>query len=50
VEAVESSVGIFNEEAIKKFDRTIEGKESFNSFAWRVICFGKWMKIFDVSI
>ena len=50
VEAVESSKGIFNEEALKKFDRIIEGKERFSSFAWRVISFGKWMKIFNVSI
>ena len=50
VESVESSMGIINEEALKKFDRMMEGKERFNSFAWRVISFGKWMKIFNVSV
>ncbi len=50
VEAVESSRGIINEDAVKKFDRMIEGKERFNSYAWRVISFGRWMKMFNVSI
>lgn len=50
MEAVESSKEIFTEEALQKFDRIVEGKENLSSVAWRVICFGKWMKIFNVSI
>lgn len=50
MEAVESSKEIFTEEALKKFDRIVEGKEDLSSFAWRIVCFGKWMKIFNVSI
>lgn len=49
-EAVESSKEVFTEEALQKFDRMVEGKENLSPFAWRVICFGKWMKIFNVSL
>jgi asparagine synthase (glutamine-hydrolysing) len=47
---IDSSKGILDDAALKKFDRMVTGKEKFSSFAWRVIAFGRWMKIFNVSI
>jgi asparagine synthase (glutamine-hydrolysing) len=50
IDGIDSSKGILDDAALKKFDKMIEGKEKFSSFSWRVIVFGRWMKMFNVHI
>ena len=49
-QAVESSNGILNAQALKILEDAISGKKPFSSLSWRLINFGEWMRIFSVSI
>ncbi|MFZ2497817.1 asparagine synthase (glutamine-hydrolyzing) [Methanosarcina sp.] len=49
-ESVNQSQGVLKEEAIEELERIIEGNKPFSSQIWRLICFGKWVKIFGVQI
>jgi asparagine synthase (glutamine-hydrolysing) len=48
--SVQTSRGILNINAIKKLENIVAGKESFDYAIWRMICFGRWMEGFNVSI
>lgn len=48
--AVEQSAGVINPNALAKLDRIVAGEEAFSFFAWRLICFGKWMDRFSVAL
>ena len=48
--AVEQSQGILNEKTLSKFERIVSGKEAFSFIVWRWICFGRWMKKYEVEI
>lgn len=50
MEAVETSREIFTEDAFQKLNQVTQREKSISPFAWRVICFGRWMKIFNVSM
>jgi asparagine synthase (glutamine-hydrolysing) len=49
-ESIEYSQGLLNDSAISQLNAMIEGKELYNQTIWRLICFGRWMKIFNVSL
>jgi len=49
-DAIENSAGIIKPEALKKFDRVVNGYEPFSFSIWRMICFSTWMKIFNVKV
>lgn len=49
-DAISASQGILNENALSHFDRVINGQEPFSDFIWRWICFGAWMRRFEVGI
>ncbi len=50
IEAIALSKGIIRPEAIDMFDEIISGKVPFNFFPWRIICFGQWLKSYNISI
>jgi asparagine synthase (glutamine-hydrolysing) len=49
-ESIKNSCGILNDAAMAHLDDVIEGRKSFSFLIWRMINFGQWMKIFDVSL
>ena len=49
-ESIKYSQGIIRPEAKRYFEDIISGKEKFNFSYWRMIMFGHWMKVFNVSI
>jgi asparagine synthase (glutamine-hydrolysing) len=48
-EAILNSKGIINREVISMFNDIIEGRAKFSFELWRIISFGRWMKIFEVK-
>lgn len=48
-DAISASQGILNENALSHFDRVISGEEPFSDHIWRWICFGAWMRRFEVG-
>jgi asparagine synthase (glutamine-hydrolysing) len=48
-EAVEASAGVVRPAAMEKVERIIRGDEPFESFAWRLISFGAWVRRFGVA-
>ncbi|MDH5716668.1 MAG: asparagine synthase (glutamine-hydrolyzing) [Spirochaetia bacterium] len=49
-ESISLTNGFLNDKAEKKAYEIIDGKVTYNSFVWRVIVFGLWIKRFSVSI
>ena len=49
-ESIAHSKGILNAHAATYLEEMIAGKRAFNFLPWRMICFGKWMKDFEVKI
>lgn len=49
-DAIGQSRGILKPNVMMKADRIISGKDPFDFFIWRIICFGKWMERFSVNI
>jgi len=47
--SIECSHGIIKKESLAQLNSMIEGKTPYSSMIWRVICFGRWMKIFKVD-
>lgn len=48
-EAVDASQGILNDSACDLLEKMIAGQMPFNFLIWRMISFGKWMKVFSVA-
>lgn len=48
-QAVEQSKGVLNTAARDKAEAIVSGRQPYNAVLWRMICFGAWMKRFDVS-
>lgn len=48
--ALDVSQGILNLSAMHKLERIIAGEEPFSFLAWRLISFGRWIKIFKVEV
>jgi len=48
-ESIAQSKGILNEKTLDKLEDILVGKEQFSFIIWRWICFGRWMKRFDVT-
>ena len=48
-QAIDAGNGIFNSCAYDVLENTISGKIPFTSLPWRIINFGTWMKLFNVS-
>jgi asparagine synthase (glutamine-hydrolysing) len=49
-EAVQASDGVLRRHALEVLDDIIEGRRAFSFLPWRMICFGAWMKRFDVQV
>ena len=49
-QSIKTSQGILNPNALDKLDNIITGKEPYDHGIWRMICFGRWMDRFNVSI
>ena len=49
-EAVSVSRGVLTEKSLVIFDRMVDGTLPFNSYIWRLISFGAWVKRFNVEI
>jgi len=49
-EAIKSSKGILKPEAKRELDLIIEGNKPFSFIVWRLICFGAWMKEYNVQL
>ncbi len=49
-EAAQDSKGILKSETLDKLDQMITGEEPINTFLWRWIFFGRWMRIFNVQV
>lgn len=49
-QAIEYSVGIINDEAQAKLERVIAGQDPFDFQIWRIICFGRWMKRYNIVV
>lgn len=48
-ESIKLSNGIIKKDVSTHLKDMIEGKMMFSSMIWRIICFGRWVKIFNVS-
>lgn len=48
--AVESSNGLIRSSIIDDFREVCQGRAVFNLSFWRVICFGLWIRVFDVDV
>lgn len=48
--ALESSSGILNNNLFSLYEKMISGKIPFNQTPWKIICFGKWLDIFNVKM
>ena len=49
-DATEASSGVLSPKALDFLDEVIEGRRVFSFIPWRMICFGAWMKRFDVQV
>jgi asparagine synthase (glutamine-hydrolysing) len=49
-ESIALSKGILNDYALDELEEIINGQRVFSFQVWRMICFGIWMKTFDVSL
>ncbi len=48
-EALQASCGILTVKALEVLEEVIAGKRPFSFLPWRMICFGAWMKRFEVE-
>lgn len=48
-DAAEAARPVVNDLARDRALRIVSGEERFNTFAWRLISFGKWMRMFQVA-
>lgn len=48
-EAVQLSGGLINERILNRFEDVCTGKRKFDFSIWRVISFGRWLKVFNVK-
>lgn len=48
--ALETSSGILNKNIFLLYEKMISGKIPFNQTPWKIICFGKWLEIFNVKM
>ncbi len=48
--AIDASNGILTKDCLFRFDDIIANKRSFDSTIWRMICFGRWIKRFNIAI
>ncbi|MGE5403245.1 MAG: asparagine synthase (glutamine-hydrolyzing) [Candidatus Doudnabacteria bacterium] len=49
-ESIKISQGVLTDKAIIKAQNMIDGKEAFNPYIWRLICFGAWVKRYNVKV
>ena len=49
-EAVATSHGIIRPEALNLLESWVSGAHEYSSAIWRIICFGAWMRLFNVSV
>jgi asparagine synthase (glutamine-hydrolysing) len=49
-DAIENSHGVLTDSANLVLDEMIEGRRPFSFLVWRLICFGKWLQQFNISI
>jgi asparagine synthase (glutamine-hydrolysing) len=49
-DSIEISQGIIKKDALIQLNDMIEGKVPYSFVIWRLICFGRWMKIFNIKI
>ncbi len=49
-EGIQSAGGIISPDVLTRYDRMVKGKEPFSSIYWKTICFGRWLKLFDVQL
>ena len=49
-DAIENSHGVLSDSANVVLDEMIEGRRPFSFLVWRLICFGKWVQRFNISI
>jgi asparagine synthase (glutamine-hydrolysing) len=50
VDAEKLTKGILTADAFKTAKQIINQEVPYNGFAWRIICFANWMKIFNVEV
>jgi asparagine synthase (glutamine-hydrolysing) len=48
-EAITQSRGLLTEKTLDRLEDIISGKEPYDFVVWRWVCFGRWMKKFEVS-
>jgi asparagine synthase (glutamine-hydrolysing) len=48
--AIECSGGILRSRTVEWFDAMIERRRPFDFTPWRILCFGRWMRRFEVQI
>jgi len=48
-DAIHTSGGVLRESATQKLERIVDGRERWDSFAWRLISFSAWMRTFGVT-
>jgi asparagine synthase (glutamine-hydrolysing) len=49
-EAVKASRGVLSEQANTRFSRMVSGELPYDGSIWRMICFGRWLIRFEVSV
>ena len=49
-DAVERSEGLIKPEILVYFEQALLGERSFDYVIWRAICFGAWLKVFNVKV
>ena len=49
-EAVENSQGILSPSVLTVLEEMIGGRRPFSFLVWRLICFGKWLERFSISV
>ena len=49
-EAVEVSGGLIKQEIMDYFELVLKGEKTFDFVIWRALCFGVWIKSFNVAI
>jgi asparagine synthase (glutamine-hydrolysing) len=49
-ESIEASGGILTDAGKEQFERVLAGEQAYDWSIWRMICFGRWVKRFGVSL
>ena len=50
IRAIDNSAGLLTNEVLHIFDDMVAHRRPFNYFIWRVLCFGSWLELFDISV